>query len=159
VNSTITISAATAFKVGLFGALGVLVSTACGAPPTPAVVPHAAPTAVYAPTAAPTVQPTAAPAQAVTITGQGSKVTDQYDFTAGNYKVTWSATPSGYFRVHGFNKAGGDGPLISEIAPTTGQTVFQALGGTYYFQIEGSAAPSESVDGKLSWSIRFDPIT
>jgi len=124
--------------------IGVL-AAACGEAPTTATTPQL----VDSPSPVASASPTPA-AQPFVLSGSGSKVTAKVAITKGTYTIAWTAKPNGYFGVTGKNLDSGDGgTIINEIAPTTGSTLFDASGGTYVFQVEGSG---------LTWSLTFTPL-
>lgn len=94
------------------------------------------------------------PAQAafseIVLTGQGSRVTDQFELPSGNYKVSWAGTSTDQY---GGNMiaymVGLDKTLLMATQDLNGSTLFQSSGGFFFLQIDASA---------VAWKITIDRI-
>jgi hypothetical protein len=96
-------------------------------------------------------QPSPVPRQALTESGQGSKIITSFHLGQGNYKVSWTAQGHDNFIVH---IALGDQTqyLVNEIPPnpSSGETLFNSpQDADYILQVKAST---------LSWTITFTPI-
>jgi hypothetical protein len=146
-------------RVGWILACGVclVVGTICGAAiggssarnqATSGATPAEAPTVTVTVTA-PAPTPTPAPSP-ITLSGQGSKVTDPVQLASGPYRVSWTAQGHDNFIVHARQGSAVE-PLINEIppSPSSGEVVFDSPGGAVFFEVEAST---------LTWSIKLTKL-
>lgn len=85
----------------------------------------------------------------VTLSGQGSRVTDQFELPTGNYKVTWAGTPSNGFGNIIAYMVGNHKSLLMATTDMSGSTLFQSGGGYFFIQIDASG---------VTWKITIDAI-
>jgi hypothetical protein len=99
------------------------------------------------------VAPTLAPAafSPLTLTGQGSKVTDPFHLPDGTYRVSWSAQggPDNFIvHVHQGTQEQG---LVNEIPPnpSSGEAALTVGDGDYFLSVEAAT---------LKWSVTFTKV-
>ncbi len=85
----------------------------------------------------------------VTLTGQGSRVTDQFELPTGNYKVTWSGTVGQYGGNIIAYMVGNEKTLLMATTDMSGSTLFQSGGGFFFIQVDATG---------VTWKITIDAI-
>jgi hypothetical protein len=86
----------------------------------------------------------------ISLSGQGSKVTNPMYIPMGNYKLAWTANGHDNFIVHVVWSTGQDG-LVNEIPPdpASGETLFFSGGAEHLFVVDAAT---------LTWTITLTPI-